>query len=245
MLSLKKGKNNLAIIRGGEKDGKIISIQKNEDLLKNSILLKKGKIEIIPNSTREIIYICGPSGCGKSSFCATYIKNFKKMFPESDIFVLSRLKEDKILDKMEINRIVMDETIISEPIDIHESMNSGSLVVFDDCDSITNENIRKEVGKIQNDILETGRHNNIYCLITSHLLFKSKRNEMNPILNELHRLVIFPKYGNKQNMKKILIDQFDFERNKVSKVLALNSRWIVFGKGFPSYFMWEAGVILT
>jgi len=67
-------------------------------------------------------------------------------------------------------RVKNDMNLVTNPIDIFKDLRFGDLVFFDDCDTVTEKKIRDALSKIQNDVLETGRHNNIHILITSHLI---------------------------------------------------------------------------
>lgn len=206
-------------------------------------ILKVGEILPFPSKTREIIYICGPSGSGKSVWASKYIKNYKKAYPSGHVFIFSRLDSDPCFDE-NLVRVPMDETLLEDPIDIQEDIPANSLVVFDDCDTLKDENIKKACARIMIDILETGRHRNIYCLVTSHLLRRTNRAENATIYNELHRLVIFPQSGNRKVMEDILYEQFGITRAKVRKILDHKTRWLCFGKKIPMYVMWSNGITI-
>jgi hypothetical protein len=250
MLTFKDEGRTIAKVIGGKKNGEIISITSNEDDIGDtSFIPKHGKIEPIPSliegkPSREIIYIAGPSGAGKSTWVAMYIKNFKKLFPNSKVYMFSRLEEDDSLKKQDkdITRIELNRDLIDDPIDIHNEGADGSLFVFDDCDTIQDQEIKNAVMNIQRDVLETGRHKNLYCMITSHLIKRPSRNDNNTIFNEMHRLVIFPHGGNRTMMENILEQQFGLEKRRIKKILTNKSRWLCFGKNYPMYCMWDRGI---
>lgn len=254
---------SIARIKSGKRKGEILAIlsdiPEHSDKYFTQLILNSGeKLEIIPSVSmsstkvtpcREIVYACGPSGSGKSTFCATYISNFTKLFKDTPVYVVSRLEEDPVLDKLDIIRVPIDDSWLSSPPDIHTEVPAGSLFVFDDCDTIPDPKIKDAVTRFMMDILETGRHNNIYCLITSHVIAKEKRAENARIMNELHRLVLFPLSGNRLAMQKILNTQFGFGMSVVNAYLDIpkhfNSRWICFGKNYPLYLMHENGAIMA
>ena len=121
----------------------------------------EGKFQQIPDTTknREILYITAPSGAGKSTYTLKYLQEYKKKYKQNEIYLFSALTEDETIDQLkDIKRIKVDETLVSDPLDIIEFKHS--CVVFDDIDVIGNKHIREAVFKILNQILGT---------ITSHV----------------------------------------------------------------------------
>ena len=51
-------------------------------------------------NTRQILYVSGASGSGKSYYASSYIKEYVKMFPKNDVFVVSSVDKDKQLDSI-------------------------------------------------------------------------------------------------------------------------------------------------
>ena len=150
-------------------------------------------------ATRKINYVAGASGSGKSTFTKNLIIKHHILFPDSPIYLFSRLREDIAFDKLEENKIIIripiDETFAAEPIDMLSDIPDGSMVVFDDVDTFTDKNIMKNINDIKLQILELGRHKKIYCIITSHLINSNDRNATRVIMNELSTITIFPRGG--------------------------------------------------
>jgi len=241
MLNFKEGKPIVQIIRGG-KPKDIIYIDENSEDGSDMIKLKKicCKMSMIPNiENREVVYIAGPSGSGKTSFACEYIKMFKKLFPKNSIFVFSRLKEDKILDDLGIIRIVLDDDIIENPIDIHEDIDRNDLVMFDDTDTIQDIKIKNAVSRLKNDILETGRHNDIYILVTSHLINGNDRKDNRTILNEAHSLVFFPKSGSTYGINYVLKNYLGLSKKQIDEIISQKSRWVIIKKAYPQHVVTE------
>ena len=118
----------------------------------------------------------------------------------------------------------------------------NSLCIFDDIDVISKKELKEAVYNILNQILETGRHFSISCIITNHL--PSSGHDTRRILNECHSITYFPHSGNNGKLKKFLLDQVgidkvDYIKNKKSK-----SRWATVFKNYPMVNMTEREIRL-
>lgn len=229
----KKNKNNLIYVVGDEKEG----------TFKNLVLSNNEKFQHIPdpNTERQILYITGASGSGKSTYTAKYTKLYKQIFKKNPVYVFSALKDDESLDVIEPKRIkITKEALIDDPILIDDLANS--LCIFDDIDCISDKKLKEEVYNILNQILETGRHFNISCIITNHL--PSGGNYTRKILNECHTITYFPHSGNNGKLKKFLIDQIGLDKNDVIRNKKSKSRWATIFKNFPMVNMTEKEIRL-
>ncbi len=210
---------------------KIINDYSNKELL-----LYDGSLVPIPNcETRECGYACAASGGGKSTFVANYAAEYKKLFPKNDVFIFSRLESDDVLDKLKPKRIRIDDELVDKPIQPDEL--DKSLVIFDDTDTIREKNIRNAIISLKNDLLETGRHQNIYIMITSHLMNNYKETRI--VLNESHFIVIFPNASSTYSIKYCLEKYYGLGKKDIEKVLKLKSRWIMIFRNFPRYVLSE------
>jgi hypothetical protein len=229
----------LAKITEGRNKNKIVCVvdEPNKKSF-NKLLLSDGKFQHLPdpNTSRSILYITGASGSGKSTYTANYAKLYKQIFKKNNVYVFSALKDDPSLDIIKPKRLKIDkESLIDDPILIDDL--KDSLCIFDDIDVISNKELKEAVYNILNEILETGRHFNISCIITNHL--PSSGHLTRRILNECHSITYFPHSGNNGKLKKFLIDQIgldkaDFIKNKKSK-----SRWATVFKNYPMVNMTE------
>lgn len=241
-LNFDKIGKTLAVIKNGKYNNKIVSISPDDDdkIKKSFTKLKipdSGKFFQMPdkNTERQILYITGASGSGKSTYCANYIMEYKKIFPKNDIYVFSALKDDESLDKVEPKRVKIDERLISDPLFVEDFKNS--LVVFDDIDVISDKNHRKAVYNLLNAILETGRHFRVSCLITNHL--PTAREETRRVLNECHSITYFPHSGNKSTLNRLLTEIIGLDKEDVSKIKKLKTRWATIFKNYPQIAMSE------
>ena len=221
------------------------SESQSEDI-SNELIIDDGKLVPIPNiETREVVYIAGPSGSGKSTYASLYLENYKKLFPDNDIIIFSRKSKDPVLDRLKPSRFVIDESILTDPIDITQDLTEGACVLFDDTNTFQDDRIKKAVSKLMNDILEVGRSLNVYCVVTSHLVNPNERKDARTIWNEAHTVTIFPKAGNRYAMKYALKNYCGFDDSEANEILKLPSRWVTIGKQYPIYVMHENGAYIN
>jgi predicted AAA+ superfamily ATPase len=204
-------------------------------------ILHDGTLQQLPNPlTRDSIYIAGPSGSGKTTYAANYIKQYKRVFKKGKVFVFSRLSEDPALDALGVNRIIINEELVSDPISPDDLKNS--LVLFDDIDTIPDKNINESVRKLRDDILETGRHQDIYVISTSHQLMNYKHTRT--LLNEATSVTFFTKSGSSYHTKRFLKEYCGLGVADIQKILSLPSRWVTIFKHFPMMVLYSSGCYL-
>lgn len=217
--------------KGVSKEGK--------DVFKEIILDEDSsftQIPIISDTQRDVLYVAGASGSGKSYYTASYARNFKKIFPNKPIYVFSQLHDDKVIDALEPIRITINEEMLEEPIHIDE-LERGSLVIFDDTDAITEKKLLNAVNALKRELLEVGRHNRIYIVITSHLI--NNHNQTKTILNECTSITVFPQGGSKHAINYVCTKYLGFSKHDVEKLLKQPSRWVTVLKAFPTTILTE------
>jgi hypothetical protein len=240
----------LCKVDGGHYNNKIVSVSSSlvdekDEYTKpfTKLTLQDGKFQQIPDpeSERQILYITGASGSGKSTYTANYIKHYKKMFPKNEIYCFSALKEDESLDVVKPKRIMIDNTIWESPIQVDEF--KDSLVVLDDIDVISDKKQREAVYNIMNQILETGRHFKITCIITNHLPTGGK--DTRRVLNECHSVTYFPHSGTARGLKYLLTEYLGVDKYQMKKIKDLKSRWATVFKNYPTVMMTEKDIWLS
>ena len=239
--------NPIAIIRGGELDKEIIYLDTGEDENEDNVReidldpKSEGKIELLPSQKkgeRHFIVISGKSGSGKSFWTRNYIKNWLKLFPKNPVFIFSPVMEDKAYDDLKIQRVILDESLLEDPIDVEDLENS--LCIFDDHDQIKEPQIKAEIKRLIDNIAEIGRHKNISCCVLIHKIanFKDTRN----LLNEATHTVLFLR-GFKGGINKYYLTKYqELDKKEIEKVYKLPSRWVCFQCNYPAYIMYEKGV---
>ena len=237
-LTLEDSKNSkpLAVIRG-KSDKKL-----NNEILYATMDDGKGTMQSlelecgmtfqpIPDITMErcISYVAGKSGSGKSTYCANWLREYKKIYPDNPIYLFSEVDSDEILDAVGLERIKIDTSLVTHPITLEQF--EDSCIVFDDVDDIDDAKIRKAVFGILNKGLQMGRHHRISMLVTYHLITNGK--ETRKILNEAHTITIFPRSGKVKGMKYFLTEYLDLDREQKKKLRSLPSRWVMIKNTAP------------
>jgi hypothetical protein len=185
-------------------------------------------------------FLSGAAGSGKSTYTNKYINEYKKCFPKNKIIIISKVNNDKAFtnNKHKIYKIEIDEEFIKDPPTGEELKNS--LVIFDDIDTLQ-EPYLSTVLFLRDDLLETGRHHNIYMICTGHQLCNYKKTKL--MLIESSSITFYPQ-GSKYHIKRFLKEYCGLENNIIKKVLKVPSRWCTIYKRYPQYVVHEKGVFL-
>ena len=241
----------LAKVEGGRYDRKIVSVsseiggnKKGDDYSKSfsRLHLDEGRFQQVPcpDTERQILYITGASGSGKSTYTKNYIKQYKKMYPKRPVYLFSALKEDESLDEINPERIVIDDSLVEQPL-LAEDF-KDSCVIFDDTDCISNKKHREAVNNILGEILETGRHFNTTCILTFHLATGGR--DTRRILNEAHSVVYFPHSGSNVGLKRLLQDYLGIDKKTMKEIKDSKSRWATVFRNYPNVIMTEKDIWL-
>jgi hypothetical protein len=224
-------------------DKKIVSICDNKNDVMHPLFDIKAKynqkFQQIPNvnKKRDILFIAGQSGSGKSYYISQYLIYYKKFYPKNDIYLFSYLKEDETLDKTKgIKRIDIDNPDFLD-MEIETDDFENSMVIFDDCECISNKKTLKKVNEISNKLLITGRHNNVSICFVSHQVTNGQFTKT--ILNESSSITIFPSTLGNRNLKYLLSEYLGFDKKEIEKIKKSDSRWTTIIKSFPKVILTE------
>jgi hypothetical protein len=231
---------------------KKIPIKKNAVSRKNDIgiigtkynCLRGQQLMALPNlESRSVDYVAGPSG--KSTISANMATEFKRQYPRRPIYIFSRTdaRDDPAYKHLKPKQIDLD-TLIDYPIDITNEIQGGCLMIFDDCQTIQNPILKKEVDKLMEDCMEIGRKLGCWMIISNHLVIPNEKKLARTIMNEMHSLTIFPKSGSSQQIRYALKTYFGLSNKQIDEILALKSRWVKINKSYPMYVVHSGGVYI-
>jgi hypothetical protein len=181
--------------------------------------------------TRQVWYVAGQSGSGKSYFARGIAENYKKLFPEREVYLISKLNEDETLDKMKIGKPkrVSLQTLVDDPPELEEF--KDCLVIFDDWDTLDKPYF-PVVHKLIEDLAIMGRHTNTSMLILSHYLTNYGKTRL--ILGEAQFLVLYPLATSQKALKYVCEMYGGMDKEDVCG-LKKRGRWVLIHKNYPSY----------
>lgn len=242
----------VAMIKNKNKVNEIVSIDSNIQKGIKKIKLHDNDefVPVLDTECRSIVYICGASGSGKSTFARTLVDNFHTMFPKSIIYMFSRLSSDPAFDDLETKKIIIripiNNDLIESQIDVINDIEHGSMVIFDDIDTISDKKLMNVLNNIKLQILEIGRHKKIYCIVTSHLINTGDRNSTRTMMNEMSSLVIFPKGGGSVYQQKYCLKNYlGLSNDQISSIIQTsNSRWVLISKNYPQYILTQKKIYM-
>ena len=213
-----------------------------KNLDQKEMILNRGEIVPYPNDkTRDVLYVAGPSNSGKSTYASKFALEYHKLYARRNIYIFSRVTFDEAFDDA-FNPIYikLNDELLDKPITTKELENS--LCIFDDIDTLTDDEIRKNVLKLRDDILETGRHNNISVLVTSHQISNYKQTRT--ILNEATEITIYPRSGSTYHIIRVLKVYCGLNIEQINRILNLPSRWVTIVKSYPLCVFYQTGIYL-
>lgn len=241
----------IAVVRGGKGNGKVIFVEQyeNEEYWIETppdrivSIVDNGKLEPILNEKTRIWYIAAPAGSGKSTFVATLIRNLLKI-EKVPLLLFSRVKDDPAFQGLPFKVIPMDETLIDDPYEVEE-VPDNAVCIFDDVDTVSNKKVLDSIINLQSQIQEIGRHKNIRCIMTSHLVNGNNKKQCRTIMNEMQAFTFFPGSGSIKQIKYCLSEYFGFGNKEIDFICKSQSRWITIYKNYPQIMMSEKKIIFT
>lgn len=153
-----------------------------------------------PEGKRDVYYLTGGSGCGKSYQSARYAQNYRRMYPNNNIILISHQPPTEKKDPMSLehldciffdlrNHKVCENNFVGpNKLTIQEL--ADSLVIFDDYENIRDKAVYKGVFNLILDILFTGRHYRCSTMLIRHT--RTSQTETTQILTETPWICLFP-----------------------------------------------------
>jgi hypothetical protein len=184
----------------------------------------------LPNTQRSVVYVSGPNGCGKSVYISNWLIEFRKMYKNYKVYLISRKTSDDVLDHLIDKRLNPDELIDAElkaeDFKFDKETGQGSCIVFDDCDTLSadkKKNVRKAVYDLMEDCIEVGRSYGIFLVVSSHI--GANQKESKRILNGCTSLTLFTSCLNVNNIY-LLEKHIGLNKDHIKRIKNLKSRWM-------------------
>lgn len=182
-----------------------------------------------PDAERNVGYISGPPGSGKSTYICKSVKEWRKLKKNKDkpIYLFSAKKTDKSLDDIEPKRIIIDKSLVDDPLDFNDFENT--LCIFDDIDALKGS-VKKAVYQLLDDMINVGRDKFIDVITTNHTPTGGKDTAAS--INGADYIVYFPYAGSKK-INYLLENYVGLNPKSIKTIKNTNSRWATIIKTFP------------
>lgn len=192
----------------------------------------EGQFELLPTpdpKKREVWYIAGQSGSGKSYIAKSLASYYKKLFPDREVYLVSKLEEDATLDALKFLKRLNIQSFVDDYPDLDEF--KDCMLIMDDYDTLTGD-ADKVIHKLIDDIAIMGRHTNTTMLCLSHFLTNYKKTRL--LLTEATHLVVYPQSTSFHALRYLLKNQIGIDEDDLKRYRKFGSRWLCFIKGFPT-----------
>lgn len=212
---------------------RIVSDRQND---KSVVLPDDSTFHLIPSpdpKKREVYYIAGASGSGKSYIARELAEGYKKLFPDREIYLISKLNEDSTLDTMKIGRPkrINVETILENYPTLDEFQDC--MIIFDDYDTFEGK-LGKVVQQLIDDLAIQGRHTNTTMLCLTHYITNYKKTRL--LLNESTHYVVYPQSTSYSALKYLLATHVGLSKEDLQQLRKLG-RWVCVSKNYPQYII--------
>jgi hypothetical protein len=213
-------------------------IQKNEDNNKTVVLPTDSSFQLLPSNnpkTRQVFYIAGASGSGKSYIAKGIAENYKKFFPNREIYLISKLEHDDTLDNMKIGKPkrLNVQSLVDDYPDINEF--KECLLIVDDYDTFEPK-VLKVVQRLIDDICIQGRHTVTSLVTISHHISNYKATRLQ--INESSHFVLYPQSTSFHALKYLLSTHLGLAKEDVQEMKKMG-RWVCIAKNYPQYLISE------
>jgi hypothetical protein len=193
--------------------------------------------QLLPDlkKNRQIIYVNGHSGSGKTFWIKRYLQEYKKIYPKNEIYCFSPFENDVSFEGVSLKNIKIEPELIQDNLTSKDFENS--ICVFDDVEALSNRSLRKEVLRIMDDILCTGRHFNVSACVVFHEACNGALTKK--VLNESHAIVFFPTTLGTRSLKYLCDQYLGMDKDEIKRLKKLKTRAVAIIKSYPKLVLSE------
>ena len=210
-----------------------------QDDVKNDtsiVLPDDSTFQIIPSpdkDKRQVYYIAGQSGSGKSFMARILAEGYKKLHPDREIYLISKLDKDDTLDSMKVGKPkrISVKSIMDDYPKIDEF--KDCMIIFDDYDTFEGKE-GKVIHQLIDDLAIQGRHTNTTMCCLTHYLTNYKKTRL--ILNEASHFIVYPQATSFSGLKYLLGTHLGLNKEEIHQMKKLG-RWVLISKNYPQYLI--------
>jgi ABC-type dipeptide/oligopeptide/nickel transport system ATPase component len=233
----------ICVMKIDGKKEKLVYLDEKSNSTNNypELQLTQGTFQFIPNKDKErtILYVVGASGSGKSYYTASYALEYHRMFPKRPIYILSYVDSDSSIERIKTaKRIRLTKEFIDTELNADDF--AESLVIFDDCDCISDKPLKLKIKDILTKLLNTGRHTKTSVVYLSHIATNGV--ETKGILNEAHAIVFFPQSLGGRTRKYLMENYLGLNKKQQQRLDTIDSRAITIVKSYPMCILAESEI---
>jgi hypothetical protein len=196
--------------------------------------------QLLPDlkKNRQVIYVNGSSGSGKTFWIKRYLQEYKRIYPKSEIYVFSPFDSDVSYEGVKIKNIKIEPELLEDNLTSKDF--EDSICVFDDVEALSNRILRKEVLRIMDDILCTGRHYNCSACVVFHEACNGALTKK--VLNESHAMVFFPATLGTRSLKYLCENYLGMDKDEIKRLKKLKTRAVAIIKSYPKLVLSEKDI---
>ena len=196
------------------------------------------------------IFLCAPSGAGKTYMAKLIIEQDVKKRP---VVLFSKIHDDESMKSLEEQKTPVDKKsrlikipLLSEDdlLDLPpEDDLKDTICVFDDLDAFHSD-IASYIREYRDSLLECGRHKNITCICTSHLLSNYSKTKV--MLNEAEMVILFPS-SNRRHASVFLRDRLGLDKTERDFLIEKSQkagRFLALKMSSPNMLIHNQGIII-
>jgi hypothetical protein len=236
-VTYRKDLKPIAIVKGDERNkdfNKFLCLNEKGNKGKTSFTLPDDLMyQVVPNTDpkkRDIFYTAGASGSGKSYQAKIICNNYHKLYPNRNVYLVSKLESDETLDDLKIIERIDYNDFLQEIPDVNDL--EPAMYIFDDFDTLDKEPLIKTQAFI-NDLSIMGRHSICSVFVISHYLTNYKATRL--ILNEMNYCILFPQNTSYHQLRYLLQNYTGMDKTDVTKLKKLMSRWVCIHSNYPQF----------
>jgi len=215
----------------------------------------------------ENVFVSGASGCGKTTIIREYATNYKRINPNNKVYLITQSREDNLPhycrvwtakkskgktyeEYLKLEYIDFDYFKDTERIDITQEY-KDCLIIFDDFmyymgdDKKETDHIRQRVVGMILQILNLGRKVSCSAIISSHLLYDRKMNELfQNIYCEINKF-IFSVKSNRRQLYYVLKTYMGLRNSEIEAIMKFDphSHMLTLSKD-PSFILSSGSIQL-
>jgi len=190
----------------------------------------------------NIVMVSAKAGAGKSYYLKQYIQNYKKIYKDNKVYLLSENNTDKLLDDL-VKRIPLDKFVESEL--EWSDIPDNSLLAFDDIDCLENtrENgfLKKKLYHLMNSSIQNARKKHISIVQTVHCATDGQLTKV--MLLSCSSFVFFLNSVSVQH-KNALNKYLGISKENIKKILSMKGRWVCIFNMTPMVVMGEREIYI-